>query len=74
MIEPETTTVVCPCLYICQIDDVSGICRGCFRTSEEIAGWQSATEDEKLAVLAAIDRRRAEHDPCGDEFRGDCDR
>lgn len=63
-----------PCIDVCQMDEVSGLCRGCFRTLEEISGWSRATPDERLSILTAVERRRAEHDPCGDEFRGDCDR
>ncbi|WP_294269690.1 DUF1289 domain-containing protein [Propionivibrio sp.] len=63
-----------PCIDVCQMDEVSGLCQGCFRTLEEISGWSRAALDKRLSILAAVERRRAEHDPCGDEFRGDCDR
>ncbi|MFZ4538271.1 DUF1289 domain-containing protein [Propionivibrio sp.] len=63
-----------PCINVCRMGDVSGLCLGCFRTLDEISGWNLATEDDKSAIFAAINRRRAEHDPCGEEFRGDCDR
>ena len=66
--------VVSPCVNICQMDEISGLCRGCLRTLDEITSWSRAAVDDKLAILAAVDRRRAEHDPSGDEFRGDCDR
>lgn len=70
----EEAAVASPCINVCRMDDVSGLCQGCFRTLEEIAGWSRAAAHERLAILAAVDRRRAEHDPCGDDFRGDCDR
>ena len=56
--------VVSPCVNICQMDEISGLCRGCFRTLDEITSWSRAAVDDKLAILAAVDRRRAEHDPC----------
>lgn len=50
-----------PCVNVCQIDPGSGLCRGCLRTIEEIAGWLDYSIPEKLQVLARLDeRRRAE--------------
>ena len=68
------TPVASPCINMCQMDDMTGLCRGCFRTLDEISGWSRATNDDKLDILAVVNRRRVEHDPCGDEFRGDCGR
>ncbi len=68
------TPVASPCINVCQMDDMTGLCRGCFRTRDEISGWSRATNDDKLDILAVVNRRRVEHDPCGDEFRGDCGR
>jgi len=48
-----------PCLNICSLDE-SGVCRGCFRTIAEIAGWTRMNPDEQWAVLQrAEDRRKA---------------
>jgi predicted Fe-S protein YdhL (DUF1289 family) len=68
------TTVASPCINVCQMDDMTGLCRGCFRTLDEISGWSRASNDDKLVTLVAVNRRRVEHDPCGDDFRGDCAR
>ena len=54
-----------PCINICQMDTASGLCRGCFRTLDEIAAWAGASDDQRLTVLAAVARRRAEHLPRG---------
>jgi predicted Fe-S protein YdhL (DUF1289 family) len=40
------------------MDPVSGLCRGCMRTIEEIGGWMDFSNPEKLAVLEAIEARR----------------
>jgi uncharacterized protein len=61
-----------PCINVCRMDDTSGLCAGCFRNLEEIARWSAATPDEKIAILAAVQRRRAEHDPGADGVRGEC--
>lgn len=65
--------VASPCVNICRMDTDNAICVGCFRTLDEIAQWSRADDGRKLAILAAIEKRRAEHDPAGNDFRGDCD-
>ena len=37
------------------MDPVSGLCRGCMRTIEEIGGWMDFSNPEKLAVLKTAD-------------------
>jgi predicted Fe-S protein YdhL (DUF1289 family) len=36
----------------------SGLCRGCLRTLDEIAGWLEFSAAEKLAVLDRLEQRR----------------
>jgi predicted Fe-S protein YdhL (DUF1289 family) len=49
-----------PCIAVCVIDPVTGYCRGCFRTIDEIAGWVTFTDDAKRRILAALVARRRE--------------
>ena len=35
----------------------SGLCEGCFRTGDEIAGWSSAGNDGKRALWSLIEQR-----------------
>ncbi len=48
-----------PCISICAIDQVTGLCAGCLRTLDEIALWSVLEDDEKRAVWAQLDTRRA---------------
>jgi predicted Fe-S protein YdhL (DUF1289 family) len=41
------------------MDARSGLCSGCFRTIDEIAGWSRYTDADKRAVWARISERRA---------------
>jgi predicted Fe-S protein YdhL (DUF1289 family) len=41
------------------VDPATRQCRGCLRTIDEIARWYEATVDEKWALLAALEERRA---------------
>lgn len=47
-----------PCIQVCRIDPASGVCRGCLRTLDEIAGWPDSTGAEKRAVLDRVHERR----------------
>jgi len=53
--------VVSPCINICRMED--GLCAGCFRTIDEIAGWAGAADVDKLLILAAVAQRRRKLDP-----------
>jgi len=46
-----------PCTRVCVIDPVSGFCRGCRRTIDEITDWGRKTPDERRAVLKALESR-----------------
>ncbi|GGB21960.1 hypothetical protein GCM10011380_09400 [Sphingomonas metalli] len=56
---PEPADARSPCVNICEIDPVTGWCRGCTRTIDEIAGWGARPLAEKLAIKAALPARRA---------------
>ena len=40
-----------PCILVCSIDLKTGLCFGCGRTRDEIAGWMSYTNDERRAIM-----------------------
>ncbi|MBY0488829.1 MAG: DUF1289 domain-containing protein [Gemmatimonadaceae bacterium] len=42
-----------PCIKVCQLD-LDGRCRGCGRTTQEIARWSYMTLEERQAVNARI--------------------
>ncbi len=46
-----------PCVKVCVVDPVSGLCIGCGRTVAEIAGWGAMTEPERLATMAELEER-----------------
>ena len=50
---------VSPCLGICLMDPRTRTCRGCLRTIEEIAGWYTASNAEKRAIVKRLEERRA---------------
>ena len=50
-----------PCVDVCAIDETTGFCAGCLRTSEEIAMWSryNFIQRKKVAGQAAIRRQTA---------------
>jgi predicted Fe-S protein YdhL (DUF1289 family) len=50
-----------PCIGVCFIDQPSGLCRGCYRSLAEIAGWLEMTPEEKLAALAQLAARKVDY-------------
>ena len=46
-----------PCISICRMDADTGLCEGCFRTLDEIAGWGMMADDAKRAVWRALVQR-----------------
>lgn len=57
---PEVdTSVPSPCITVCQVDDTTGHCIGCYRSIDEIREWPILSADEKRAVLARIAERKA---------------
>jgi predicted Fe-S protein YdhL (DUF1289 family) len=48
-----------PCTGICEIDPATDLCRGCFRSMDEIMSWPTASLPSKRAILAEVAVRRA---------------
>lgn len=48
-----------PCISICRMVADTGLCEGCHRSIEEIAGWGSMGSEARLAVWSRIAQRRA---------------
>lgn len=53
------TSVPSPCIAVCQVDDASDLCIGCFRHIDEIRDWPILSAEEKQAVLTRCAERKA---------------
>ena len=53
------TTIPSPCISVCQLDDASGHCLGCFRDVDEIRDWPILSAEEKKAILVRITERKS---------------
>ncbi|MCI3133405.1 DUF1289 domain-containing protein [Phenylobacterium aquaticum] len=48
-----------PCIKVCVVDGESGLCMGCYRKLNEVAGWTKLTPEEREAVMAELPSRRS---------------
>ena len=46
-----------PCVNICLIHPEAGICIGCYRTADEIAGWGRMEAAARLVLKAGLRER-----------------
>ena len=53
------TTIASPCISVCQVDDATGYCIGCYRSMDEIRDWPIMSAAEKTEVLSRIAERKA---------------
>ena len=51
------TRISTPCIRVCSLDAEAGLCAGCGRTAEEIAGWLRLSEEERLRIMAELEDR-----------------
>lgn len=52
------TPVRSPCIRVCEIDETTHLCKGCYRTRNEREWWVAYTEHQQREVLARCEQRR----------------
>jgi len=55
----ETAPIESPCILVCTIEQNSGFCYGCGRTSDEIAQWSVMTPAERNTLMEILPARVA---------------
>lgn len=59
-VAPEAKTDVAiesPCIKVCVIEAETGLCAGCGRTLEEIAGWAGMSAERRRRIMAELPGR-----------------
>lgn len=54
----DAPEVVSPCISICQMDQATGVCTGCYRTLEEIATWGRLDNQQRWDIVQSLRERR----------------
>ena len=49
-----------PCIKVCVMDARTGLCKGCYRSLDEIGGWGQMSDAEREAVMAELDARKSD--------------
>ena len=60
MTEKPSLEIKSPCISVCAMDDLTGLCQGCYRTLDEIKGWWDMPPAEQQALLAELEFREQE--------------
>jgi predicted Fe-S protein YdhL (DUF1289 family) len=55
---PRVSTVESPCNGVCEMDWQNNICKSCYRTPNEIGGWDSMDDETRKSIVAAAEERR----------------
>ncbi len=50
--------VLSPCIGVCELN-ADGYCAGCRRSIDEIAGWSTMSDDERLRIMEQLPQREA---------------
>jgi predicted Fe-S protein YdhL (DUF1289 family) len=48
-----------PCVNVCAVSGLTGLCIGCGRTLDEVAAWASLTDAQREAIMKALPARIA---------------
>lgn len=51
-----------PCINLCILDEQHGLCRGCFRTLDEIGNWGVFPPADRQRIMAALEARRTAYE------------
>lgn len=51
--------IVTPCIKVCAVEPLSGLCIGCGRTLREIGAWASFSADARDRIMAVLPQRLA---------------
>ena len=61
LVDPEPKPPLeTPCIDVCEMDEGTGLCRGCGRTIDEIARWAGMSPEERRDIMAVLPARKAQ--------------
>lgn len=60
MSEDTQQEIQSPCIGVCSIDDTTGYCHGCYRTTDEIKAWWDLSQTDQKNLLSVLDQRQEE--------------
>jgi len=52
-----------PCVDVCQLRKGDDVCRGCYRTLDEIADWGQMTPSQRRHIMSELRMRKNTAEP-----------
>ncbi|MCO4837481.1 MAG: DUF1289 domain-containing protein [Oceanospirillaceae bacterium] len=52
-------SIVSPCVKVCQFKKDELVCKGCYRSQDEVRNWMIMSKEDKLKSLAQVALRQA---------------
>ena len=52
-----------PCIKVCVVDGESGLCLGCYRRLNEVAGWAKLSDADRARIMDELPTRRGQIRP-----------
>lgn len=52
-----------PCIKVCVVDGESGLCLGCYRRLNEVAGWAKLSDEDRSRIMSELPSRRGQIRP-----------
>jgi predicted Fe-S protein YdhL (DUF1289 family) len=59
MADEMLVEVQSPCIGVCAMDEISGMCHGCYRTIDEIKAWWDMGVTAQQDLLVALEQRQS---------------
>jgi len=56
----DAPEVASPCVSVCEMNDQTGYCSGCYRTLAEIATWSRMTNQQRWDIVLTLRERRSD--------------
>jgi predicted Fe-S protein YdhL (DUF1289 family) len=53
----DSAMIESPCVNVCVMDAGTGLCLGCNRRIDEIAGWRQMTVGERTRIMSELPTR-----------------
>ncbi|TDJ61745.1 MAG: DUF1289 domain-containing protein [Proteobacteria bacterium] len=61
------SSIESPCVDICQLREGQDLCRGCYRTIDEIVRWSTMTPIERRRIMNDLSARKSASALDGDQ-------
>ncbi len=55
-----------PCIGVCVMSEVTGLCQGCSRTIDEIQQWWDMSDAQRQQIMQVLEARQADNIDFGD--------